>query len=128
MKRLFSISFLSLLLLCVCALSSKAEVQSDRTLYVYVQSVPSTIGTIRFASPAVKTASFRDNAIIKMDDYLYVGTLLLDFDVSGINASKITITCYDINYTKTIPFSSHVQETIPLPSPMSTSVYITFSN
>ena len=59
--------------MCVCALSSKAEVQSDRTLYVYVQSVPSTIGTIRFASPAVKTASFRDNVIIKMDDYLYAG-------------------------------------------------------
>lgn len=128
MKRLLSISFLSILLVMLCSLSLAAKTQTSRTLYVYVHT-PSVGGTLKFGSPAIKTVSLSNSngATVKMDDYTYIGGILLDFDAEGINASKVTITCYDENYSKTISYASHVQEFIPLSTAKTTSIYITFS-
>lgn len=128
MKHLFSIFFLFLSLVFLGSLSANAKTQADKTLYIYVQT-PSQGGTVRISTPVSKTVSLSgtNGAIIKSDDYLYIGGILLDFETSGISASKITITCYDANYSKTIPNSSHVQEFIPLSTAQSTSIYITFS-
>lgn len=128
MKRFLSISFLSFLLVILCSLSLGAKTQASRTLYVYVQT-PSVGGTLSFGSPTVKTVSLSgsNGTIVKMDDYTYIGGILLDFEATGINASKITITCYDENYSKTLSYTSHVQEFIPVSSAKTTSIYITFS-
>ena len=56
MKRLLSISFLSILLVMLCSLSLAAKTQTSRTLYVYVHT-PSVGGTLKFGSPAIKTVS-----------------------------------------------------------------------
>lgn len=128
MKRFFSLILLSLILVFAGTLASQAKTQSDKTLYVYIQT-PSMGGTIQFASPAYKTVSFSSSngATVKMEDFLYIGGILLDFETSGIKASKVTITCYDANYSKTISVSSHIQEFIPLSTATSTSIYLTFS-
>lgn len=128
MKRLFSIFFLVLSLMFLGNLSANAKTQADKTLCVYVQT-PKVGGSINFCSPFTKTVSLSNSngAIVKVDDYLYIGGILLDFEMLGITASKITITCYDANYSKIVSCSSHVQEFIPLPTAQSTSIYITFS-
>lgn len=128
MKRLFSIFFLSLFLVLLGGLSANAKTQADKTLYVYVQT-PSKGGTISFGSPFIKIVSLANTnaASVQYDDYLYIGGILLNFETSGINASKVTITCYDANYSKTLTSYTRVQEFIPLSSAQTTSIYITFT-
>ncbi|WP_317511506.1 MULTISPECIES: hypothetical protein [Segatella] len=128
MKRCFSLFLLGLVLTLVGSLSVHAKTQSEKTLYVYIQT-PSRGGSIQFGSPAIKTVNMNgsNGATVKMEDYLYIGGILLDFETTGIKASTVTITCYDANYSKTVSFSSHMQEFIPLSSATSTSIYLTFN-
>lgn len=128
MKRFFPLFLLGLVLALVGSVSVLAKTQSEKTLYVYIQN-PSRGGTIQFASPAYKTVNMNgsNGATVKMEDYLYIGGILLDFETTGIKASTVTITCYDANYSKTVSFSSHMQEFIPLSSATSTSIYLAFN-
>lgn len=127
MKKLFSVFLLSLVLVLGCSLSAKAKVQVEKNLTVYIQT-PSASGTIRFNSPAVETVSMTNStAIVNMEDYLYIGGILLDFNVEGINASQVRIVCNDAQYSKTLSLSSNIREFIPLSTAKSTSIYLIFS-
>ncbi len=128
MKRLFSITFLSLLLVFLCGLSSNAKTQADRTLTVYVQTSVSG-GQISFSSPSSTSLSLTNTkfGIVTMEDYLYIGGVLLEFSLNGVSASQVTIVCNDANYVKTVTMQNNrVREFIPLSSAKSSSVYLTF--
>ena len=88
MKRFFPLFLLGLVLALVGSVSVQAKTQSEKTLYVYIQN-PSRGGTIQFASPAYKTVNMNgsNGATVKMEDYLYIGGILLDFETTGIKAS-----------------------------------------
>ena len=74
MKRCFSLFLLGLVLTLVGSLSVHAKTQSEKTLYVYIQT-PSRGGSIQFGSPAIKTVNMNgsNGATVKMEDYLYIG-------------------------------------------------------
>lgn len=127
MKKLFSVFLLGLVLAFSYSLSAKARVQAEKDLTVYVQA-PSAGGTLRFNSPAVETVSMTNSTVIvKMEDYLYIGGILLDFSVEGVNASQVRIVCNDAQYSKTLSLSSNIREFIPLSTAKSTSIYLIFS-
>lgn len=128
MKRIFSISLLSLLLLFAFTLVGQAKSQeADRTLTVYIQA-PKTGGTLTFTSPVSKTVSVKPSTKVVMEDYLYIGGVLLNFNVNGVSGKTITILCSEANYTKTITKASHVQEFIPVPSATDCTISIVFNN